>query len=216
MNVARPPLVADWLLRRLVSGPRQQSLIGDLHERYRRGQSAAWYWRQTLWAIAASTAWDIRRHPVLALRAVALTYVFLIPWVFFTGYAYGTTKWWMEDHVIRGSRLFHDFWVIYQAPLLVAWCFGWGLAGWLIASLQPQCRAGMTFVAVCAQLLWAVEYSVPIWRLANAGLPFFAGFTMIANVSIVVIGLPASLVCGSLCAVRPPLPTEADHSPTQT
>lgn len=203
MNAAPPPRLADWLLHRLASGPRQPSLVGDLHEQYRNGRTGAWYWRQTARAIAASTVRDIGRHPVLAIRAVMLTYVLLIPWVFFTGYVYGTTKWWMNDHVLRGSVLLEDAWNIYAAPLLIAWCLGWGLAGWLIASLQAQPRAGMTFVAVCAQLPWAVLYSRPIWRLANAGLPFFASFPMIANVSVVVVGLPVSLVCGSVFARLP-------------
>jgi len=209
MSASRPPRFADWLLHRLASGPRPASLIGDLHEQYRDGRTSAWYWRQTVRAIAASMRCDIRRHPTLAIRAVALTYMFLIPWVFFTGYVYGTTKFWMNDHILRGSILLEDAWNIYAAPLLLAWCLGWGVAGWLIASLQPQSRSGMTFVAVCAQLPWAVLYGRPIWRLANGGLPFFASFPMIANVSIVVVGLPACLVCGSVFAARPADLTES-------
>jgi hypothetical protein len=178
-------------------------LLGDLHEQYRRGRSSLWYWRQALRAIVASIGWDLTHHPFLAARTVALTYAFLVPWIFFTGYAYGSTKWWMEDTVIRGSVPFHDIWVIYQAPLLIAWCAGWALVGWLIAALHPHQRAGMTFVAVCAQIPWAAQYTVPIWRLANAGLPFFASFPVIMNVSVVVIGLPLSLVTGSVFAAAP-------------
>jgi hypothetical protein len=214
MIASRPPRLADWLLRRLASGPRQQSLIGDLHEQYRSGRTAAWYWRQTVRAIVASTVWDIRRHPLLAIRAVVLTYVFLIPWIFFTSYMYGATRWWMNDHIlsritpVRLMVVLQDAWNIWGAPLLIAWCLGSGLIGWLIASLQPQSRAGMTFVAFCAQLPWVVRYSWGIWALAYAGLPMFVILPPIANVSVVLVGLPVSLVCGSVLAARLPIPGE--------
>src|SRR5438477_11212175 len=100
MIASRPPRLADWLLRRLASGPKQPSLIGDLHEQYQRGRSAAWYWRQTVRAVAASVVWDLRHHPLLAVRAVVLAYMFLMPWVFFTGKTYVETKWWMNDHIL--------------------------------------------------------------------------------------------------------------------
>jgi hypothetical protein len=214
MIASRPPRLADWLLRRLASGPKQQSLIGDLHEQYRSGRTAAWYWRQTVRAIASSTLWDIRRHPLLAIRAVVLTYVFLIPWVFFTGYVYGETRWWMYDHILSKitpmflGAVLHDAWVIYAAPLLIAWCLGWGLAGWLIARLQPDSRAGMTFVAFCAHLPWVIQYGWSIWELAYARLPMFVTLPPIANVSIVLVGLPVSLVCGSVLAARLPITGE--------
>jgi hypothetical protein len=215
MIASRPPRLADWLLRRLASGPKQQSLIGDLHEQYRRGRSAAWYWRQTVRAIAASVVWDLRQHPLLAVRAVVLTYMFLMPWVFFTGYVYGATRWWMNDHIL--SRIspvplmvvLQDAWNIWLAPLLIAWCLGWGLVGWLIASLQPHSRAGMTFVAFCAQLPWVVQYGWLIWALASAGLPMFVILPRIATVSVLVLGLPVSLVCGSLFAARPLILSES-------
>ena len=67
---SRPPRVADWLLFRLASGPRRDSLIGDLHEQYRRGRSAAWYWRQTVKAILATIVSDLRRHPAELAHAL--------------------------------------------------------------------------------------------------------------------------------------------------
>src|SRR5262252_5550442 len=51
MTVSGPPRLADWLLFRLISGRRKQSIIGDLHEQYRRGRSFGWYWRQTITTI---------------------------------------------------------------------------------------------------------------------------------------------------------------------
>jgi hypothetical protein len=90
--------------------------------------------------------------------------------------------------------------------LLVAWCLGWGLAGWLIASLQPHSRAGMTFVAFSAQLPWVIQYGWSIWALAYARLPMFVILPPIANISVVVVGLPVSLVLGSVFAARLPIP----------
>jgi hypothetical protein len=216
MMARRPPRLADRLLRRLASGPKQQSLIGDLHEQYQSGRTTAWYWRQTVRAIAVSTVWDIRQHPLLAIRAVVLTYVFLVPWVFFTGYMYGTTKLWMGDQIFSKitpvplAVVLEDAWNLYAAPLLIAWCLGWGLVGWLIASLQPQSRAGMTFVAFCATLPWAVQYSRSlIWTVAYISLPMYLTVPMIAHYSVVLVGLPVSLVCGSVLAARSAIPAES-------
>jgi hypothetical protein len=46
------------------------AVLGDLEERYREGKASAWYWKQTLTAIAVSTFEDIQARKVLALRAV--------------------------------------------------------------------------------------------------------------------------------------------------
>jgi predicted permease len=53
-QVARPPRVAGWLLRRVVPDRRREELLGDLEELFQvqihaRGRVAArrWYWRQT-------------------------------------------------------------------------------------------------------------------------------------------------------------------------
>jgi preprotein translocase subunit SecY len=52
MTPIEPPSVATWLLKHL--GRRNDALAGDLLEEYRRGRSAAWYWRQVLTAIVVS------------------------------------------------------------------------------------------------------------------------------------------------------------------
>jgi preprotein translocase subunit SecY len=52
MTRLEPPSTATWLLKHL--GRRNDALGGDLLEEYRRGRSAAWYWRQALTAIVVS------------------------------------------------------------------------------------------------------------------------------------------------------------------
>jgi uncharacterized protein involved in exopolysaccharide biosynthesis len=83
MMAARPPRVADWLLQRLTSGPRQQSIIGDLHEQYGRGRSFIWYWRQTITTILVGDAmkqrllWVLVPTAVTAALTATLSYYFM-------------------------------------------------------------------------------------------------------------------------------------------
>lgn len=211
MRDTQPPRLAAWLFERLASGPNRESLGGDLAEQYRSGRSSAWYWRQVLVALWASTTQDIARHKLTAVRAVVLSWMFLIPWIFFTGWVYGATKFWVMDTLIRGSIPLQDFWVIYAAPLLITWCLGSALIGWVVARLEPDCRAGMLFVCAVSQLLFAVQWGAPVWRLANAGLPFFASFPVMVNLAAVFFVMPLSLWLGGLSAARKHLSTGASE-----
>jgi uncharacterized protein involved in exopolysaccharide biosynthesis len=82
MMASRPPRFADWLLQRLVAGPRQQSILGDLHEQYGRGRSGAWYWRQTIKTILVGPMkqrllWVLVPTVVTAAITAALSYYFV-------------------------------------------------------------------------------------------------------------------------------------------
>jgi uncharacterized protein involved in exopolysaccharide biosynthesis len=83
MMASRPPHFADWLLQRLTSGPRQQSIIGDLHEQYGRGRSVFWYWRQTITTILVGDAmkqrllWVLVPTVVTAALTATLSYYFM-------------------------------------------------------------------------------------------------------------------------------------------
>jgi uncharacterized protein involved in exopolysaccharide biosynthesis len=83
MTASGPPRFADWLLQRLTSGPRQQSIIGDLHEQYGRGRSLFWYWRQTITTILVGDAmkqrllWVLVPTVVTAALTATLSYYFM-------------------------------------------------------------------------------------------------------------------------------------------
>lgn len=83
MTASRPPRLADWLLQRLTSGPRQQSVIGDLHEQYGRGRSIVWYWRQTVTTILVGDAmkqrllWLLVPAVVTAALTATVSYYFM-------------------------------------------------------------------------------------------------------------------------------------------
>jgi len=51
MRMREPPPLADWLLRRFVSGNRSEALLGDLLEEYQAGRTPGWYWRESIVAI---------------------------------------------------------------------------------------------------------------------------------------------------------------------
>jgi hypothetical protein len=204
MRSDQPPHLATWLLERLVSGPTRESLIGDLEEKYRCGRSSVWYWRQTIMAVLLSSARDIRDHRLVAVRAAVITWMFLIPWVFFTGWAYGSTRFWVSA-TLKGSVAFQDFWIIYQVPLLISWCLGSALIGWIVARLDADCRAGMLLVCAMSQLPFSLQWGGgwALWRIANVGLPFFATFPVIVQAASVIVLMPLSLWLGGLTAMEP-------------
>lgn len=59
-----PPVVAVWLLTKIMRGANRESLLGDLFEQHALGKSNAWFWRQALGAIAVSAGSELRAHYV--------------------------------------------------------------------------------------------------------------------------------------------------------
>jgi hypothetical protein len=85
MIFRRPPALANWLLDRFGTTRQNAALAGDLLEEFRNGRSAAWYWRQSLRAIATGIAHDgIARRPYLlalgAAYAVQLAITLMLWW----------------------------------------------------------------------------------------------------------------------------------------
>ncbi|HEX4030998.1 MAG TPA: hypothetical protein VHX20_11580 [Terracidiphilus sp.] len=76
MKQSSPPPLATWML-----GEWNEALAGDLHEEFRAGRSAVWYWRQVLSALL------IRGARALRIRRAALLFAalwsMLVPgWLF--------------------------------------------------------------------------------------------------------------------------------------
>jgi hypothetical protein len=68
--VKPPPFLSTWLLKQLGCSANNDSVLGDLAERYREGKPAAWYWKQALTAVVLSAFEDLRTHKLLTLRAM--------------------------------------------------------------------------------------------------------------------------------------------------
>jgi hypothetical protein len=73
--------LATWMLDHLTLGVRNESLSGDLLEELHSGRSTAWYWRQTLSAIAVSLSIRTRAYlvPLLFSAGWSLLYPTLWP-----------------------------------------------------------------------------------------------------------------------------------------
>jgi hypothetical protein len=73
--------IATWMLDHLTLGARNESLSGDLLEELHAGRSTAWYWRQTLSAIAATLSTKFRDYlvPLLFSAGWSLLYPTLWP-----------------------------------------------------------------------------------------------------------------------------------------
>ena len=81
MTHGTPPTLATALLRMFGA---DSALAGDLAEHYESGKSRWWYWRQVIGIIAASILTEVRRHPVITMRAIALGFAFT--WVIWHAY----------------------------------------------------------------------------------------------------------------------------------
>lgn len=57
--------LATWLLKRLVTGPHAEAIVGDLLERFNQDASVVWLWRQVLLAIVVGM-FQHERHDRLA------------------------------------------------------------------------------------------------------------------------------------------------------
>src|ERR1700681_1246282 len=144
--VQRPP-VARWLLKRFAGGPKRESLIGDIDERFARGRSSFWYWRQALLAILFGINRDLREHPLLATRFVIFTWAVVIAWVESTWalYLWVSDKWiyaWVNSSVV----LF-EFWIPFGGGLCLIWCAGSAVSGWVSARRSGNQRTAMVVVS---------------------------------------------------------------------
>ena len=79
---ASPPWLPMWFLQRFGAN---ESVIGDLVERYENRPSSIWFWRQALSTIAVCLIRDVRAHKFVTLRAMLVGT--LAVWVF---------AWWLR------------------------------------------------------------------------------------------------------------------------
>jgi len=185
MMPRRPPRLADWLLHRLASGPRRHSLVGDLHEQHSRGRSAAWYWRQTVTAILACIASDLRRHPADMAHALCTG---LGAWVLYSMLIVGPA-WGLFERVMLDYQ-----WMRRSAVIPWAWLPLELIGGWVVG--RTMLRFHRDRLAASLLLLILAETIAELPRLfslsANAwGYPNYRPqlWWQIANLTAPIVGI---------------------------
>jgi len=200
--------LATWLAQRLVSGPRTDSLLGDLMEQYGEGRSRVWYWRQTLAAIAVSVTADVRDRPFSAGRTL------LVGWALYAISAACVVR---AVTAIRYFAADMCFWVGWSSPppacpsrfdnvlvetlsrlLATLSCVA---IGWMLARLNR--RQHPAFVLLFAMSLFLVEYGVTVFMLARYSQNPPAVTTIIL-LGVIGLGRPGGVLLGGLRPIQPP------------
>ena len=201
MSAQHPPRLAMCLLTRLAAGPHHESLVGDLVEQFEHGHSRMWFWRQTLAAVAASVAIDLRRHKWPATRALIAGWAAMLLGglvaTSLTRATRGPLLAFLSANGSSGDALV--FWS-FNVPGIVFSYAACAMCGWLIARLH---RRAPSAVLVFAATVFLVEYGVAAWMLAHP--PLGHELTLREWVLLpALIGRPFALLAGCLAGATAP------------
>jgi hypothetical protein len=173
MRSSKPPAVATWLLEQFRCGSRNDYITGDLMEAYQGGSSRGWYWKQVLAAIIVSFYQEIKAHPVLALRAIAVgNGIWFI-------YRYGVTPRLLSPLV---RRFLQPSGFPFSPWVLTWWTLSLtdnAVSGWIIARLDRPHRTGMVLVYATFSFIFQLQRLPYLWfdganALSNTRfLPYF-------------------------------------------
>jgi hypothetical protein len=204
MRATQPPRLATAVLKRLASGPKRESLIGDLIEQYQSGRSPVWYWRQVLAAIVAGAVSDLRSHKLLTVRVV------IFAWALWWAFGY-----YLEEPLSRmtgvsvqnwllvsGHETLRWWWLRLGLPDLLFYQFAYAVIGFLVVRFHRTHRASVLLV------YWSSVLCLEMLLLARAfrfGV-YFAGHgrAAIMALGIQLIGPLISVLIGGLAGVGSP------------
>jgi hypothetical protein len=210
MTARITPPAATWLLKRTLSGPKAESLSGDLVEGYQRGRSRLWLWRQILMAIGIDAARDAAKHWLRAIGAVITGVALLMMFMVSTSVLVDSLGLWMWNWtVVHGLDGLRVFW--FGRPLMgrpVNWtllCLGSVANGALIAMCFRRRLSMVLTYAVFSFALVAVQV-VRVILLAMEGfprtwLPMPVGISPI-TLAVNLVGVPLFIVVGGLWACQ--------------
>ncbi len=154
----RAPVLATWLLERFGVKQQNEALIGDLAEEYQAGKSAAWYWWQTLVAISVAVPRDIRQHKLLAVRAIAMGWIFARAFGWFFGdFTTHLPPWFMTHWSPPSQFVFGPImvpWSVLKLGLIGWWWLKLVLIGWLVARTHRAQAAAMVLIFATSRILY--------------------------------------------------------------
>jgi hypothetical protein len=184
-----PPKFASALLRTIaVNNP---ALVGDALEQFRLGRSASWYWRQVIAAIAVSIASEVRRHPIITMRAIALGFAF-------TELMWRYVMWAVMnyDELLFATGLARWFYIHgYGLPRLAIWAATallYGASGWIVGRASRESAPIVLVYVGIGEFLFFLVFGM--WSFVEP-LPHL-------QVTILTIAVrPIPTLCGGLWAV---------------
>src|SRR5215468_6079864 len=147
MRSTHPPALASWFLRHFGCSPNNQSVIGDLNERYGQGRSRLWYWKEVNHAIVASFLNEISSHKLLSIRALLTGWIVKVIWL--SAYSYEFRK---PGAGIPATRLFSNG-IAPSSFVILIGIFAIISSGWIIAQThRPHYRA-MVLLYITVELV---------------------------------------------------------------
>jgi hypothetical protein len=197
-----PPALANWLLTSFSSV--DDALVGDIFQEWSTGRSTAWFWHQTLSAIACATVREMRRRPWRTCTALLLGWsvaavVFLAGDTIADGLAGRIWGWNRQDAYAT------DYWAPFYAGAFVVSFGGFSVSAWLVARLHRRAPAMLLgYVAITFALLVLTGIALEVVVLKGKPFPmwhplFYATFTTLPFFwhSGVVLVPFAMLLCGT-------------------
>jgi hypothetical protein len=174
----QPPKVARWLLIHFGCSPNNAVLVGDLDERYERGRTQAWYWRQVLSTVVLSFLSEVWRHKWLTVRALA------VGWSIFFISRYPLSATYQFFFALAGwSRSWRHNWILITAQAIEVLLSGM-LSGWLIARLHRQSRRAMVLGYATSAVI--VHYGSLLLALLSG--PVYA-YNVIVFTALISVGI---------------------------
>jgi hypothetical protein len=204
------PAVATALLSRIA--PHDGALLGDLAEEYQAGRSRAWYWRQTLTAVALTAVRDLKAHPLRTLWSVvigwgSLLLLFLVLGDFTANGIAGVL--WGWD---RQAAYATGWWWPFQITAAFVSYAGFALSAIVVVRVSGR-HATVKLLAYAASVLLAL-LAFDVWMetvMARSRVPIPHALFYAVSVALpyhwrsgVVLAPLVVLCAGLLTAPRPP------------
>jgi hypothetical protein len=178
MSLRQPPALATWLLNRFHIPQSNPPLAGDLLEEFQSGRSGAWYWRQTVKAIATTLARNARQSRALFPRVFA-------GWAVQTAIACAFRKFFTPD--IPAHVLVPIVMIAISNALIAGLAIGEEKLTRLLKLLDPL-RTRFVPLAVMLGLIAGSDGELP-W----SGLGYVAGFWLGALLIFAVLRPPQAI-----------------------
>lgn len=184
----KAPMVANWLLNRLIAGSEAEAIAGDLLEQWRGGRSRLWFWRQVLAALAIGIWREVYAHKMVSISGILIGMLSL--WCLAALMTLALSSMGLLVHAVNWR------WPHYLQLFSSAFLYA-GASGWIVGRLHPAHRTAAVsafFMFVITAALWQLPLYYVIapsmfFSTILPHLPFFLVAGLLGAPSILIGGL---------------------------